>query len=162
MSLGRIAVRAAVAYLYLLITTRMSGKSVVGQATPFEFLVALILGDLIDDALWAEVSMAKFGAAVSSILVCDALVKLGAFRSRAFFHLVNGRSHVLLRDGRVDRDQLRSQQLSEADLAHLLRQKGVTDWNDVHLALIERGHDLSVIKRPNAQPATKEDRERTP
>lgn len=160
MSLGRIAVRAFVAYLYLLFTTRASGKSVVGQATPFEFLVALILGDLIDDALWAEVSMAKFGAAVGSILLCDALVKIGAFRSLRFFHLVNGRSHVLLRDGRVDREALRRQQLNEEDLAHLLRREGVTDWNDVHLALIERGHELSVIKRRDAEPVTPEDAER--
>lgn len=158
MTLGRIAVRALVAYVYLLVITRASGKSAISQATPFEFLVALILGDVIDDALWAEVSMAKFAGAAGSIMLCDALTKLGAFHWLPFFHLVNGRSGVLLRDGREDRDELRRQQLSKADLAHLLRLEGITDWNDVHLALIERGHELSVIRRPGKEPATKEDR----
>ena len=157
MSLGRIAVRALVAYVYLLITTRASGKSVVGQATPFEFLIALILGDLVDDALWAEVSMAKFGGAVGSVFLCDALTKLGAFHSWSFFHLVNGRSGVLLRDGRENHEELRRQQLSKADLAHLLRLEGITDWSKVHLALIERGHELSVIHQPGEEPATRED-----
>jgi uncharacterized membrane protein YcaP (DUF421 family) len=154
---GHIVVRAVVAYLYLLYTTRASGKRVVSQATPFDFIVALILGDLIDDALWAEVSMAKFAGAVGSVLVCDALVKFGAFHSTGFFHLVNGWSHALLRDGVEDGDELRRHQLNEDDLAHLLRQKDVSDWNDVHLALLERGAELAVIRRPGAEPATKED-----
>jgi len=158
MTLGRIAVRALVAYVYLLVITRAGGKSAISQATPFEFLVALILGDVIDDALWAEVSMAKFAGAAGSIMLCDALTKLGAFHWLPFSHLVNGRSGVLLRDGREDPDELRRQQMSKADLAHLLRLEGITDWNDVHLALIERGHELSVILRPGAKPATREDR----
>jgi uncharacterized membrane protein YcaP (DUF421 family) len=159
MSLGRIAVRAVIVYLYLLVVTRASGKRVLGQATPFDFLVALILGDLIDDALWAEVPMATFGAVVSSILVCDALTKFGAIHSPAFFHLVNGHSRPVVRDGRVERDELLREQLSEIDLAHLLRREDIDEehWNDVHLALLERGQDLSVIRRPDAEPATKAD-----
>lgn len=159
MSLARIGVRAVVVYLYLLIVTRASGKRVVGQATPFDFLVALILGDMIDDALWAEVSMAKFAVGAGSIIFCDALTKLGAFRSLWFFRLVNGPSNALLRDGRQDHDELRREQLSEADLAHLLRREGIDDWSTVHLALIERGHELSVILCPEAEPATKADAE---
>jgi uncharacterized membrane protein YcaP (DUF421 family) len=157
MSLGRIAVRAFVAYIYLWATTRASGKRIVSQATPFDFIVALILGDLIDDALWAEVGMAKFAVAVGSILLCDALVKLGAFHSLSFFHLINGRSRALLRDGREDGDELRRQQLNEGDLAHLLRLKGIEEWDKVHIALLERGHELSVILQPAEEPATKED-----
>lgn len=160
MSLGRIAVRAVVAFLYLFFMTRASGKRVISQSTPFDFLVALIVGDLIDDALWADVSMAKFAGAVGSVMLCDAVTKLAAFHWLPFYRLVNGRSGVLLRDGHEDRQELRRQQLNKGDLAHLLRLEGVTDWNDVHLALIEGGHELSVIRRPGAEPATKEDAHR--
>jgi uncharacterized membrane protein YcaP (DUF421 family) len=156
-SLGHIAVRAIVAYVYLLCVTRISGKRVVSQATPFDFIVALILGDLIDDAVWTEVPMAKFAAAVGSILVCDALTKIGAFHSMPFFHLVNGWSHAMLRDGKEDGDELRRQQMNEGDLAHLLRQKGIEDWSEVHIALLERGAELSVIKKPECEPATRKD-----
>lgn len=159
MRLGQIAVRALVAYLYLLIAARVSGKRIISQATPFDFVVALILGDLIDDALWAEVSMSKFATAVASILVCDAIVKIGAHRSHAFFHLVNGRSRAVLRDGTEDGDELRHEQLNEGDLAHLLRREGIADWDQVHIALLERGRELSVILKPEEEPATKADAE---
>ena len=157
MPLGHIVVRAIVAYAYLLFITRISGKRVISQATPFDFIVALLLGDLIDDAVWAEVSVAKFAGAVGSIMLCDALTKLGAFHSLGFFHLVNGYSHAVVRDGHKDDDELRRQQLNEADLTHLLRKKGIDDWDEVHIALLERGHDLSVIRNPEDEPATKKD-----
>ena len=160
MSLTRIAVRALVAYVYLLIITRVSGKRVVSQATPFDFLVALILGDLIDDAVWAEVSMAKFAGAVGSVMLCDAVTKIGAFHSPAFFHLVNGWPAVVLRDGVEDGDELRRNQLNEGDLQHLARSKDASDWNDVHLGVLERGAELSVIRKPGAEPATKQDVQR--
>ena len=160
MTLGQIAVRAVIAYLYLFFITRISVKRVIGQATPFDFIVALILGDLIDDALWAEVSVAKFAGAVGSIMLCDALTKLGAFHSLGFFHLVNGWSHAVVRDGKKDGDELRRHQLNESDIAHLLRLKEIEDWNEVHVALLERGHELSVIRNPEDEPATKKDLEK--
>lgn len=160
MDLGRIAVRALIAYVYLLVMTRASGKRVVSQATPFDLLVSLILGDLIDDALWGEVTMAKFAAAAGTICVCDLLVKFAAHHSDAFLRLVDGHPTPVLRDGVEDRDALRGEQLNEDDLAHLLRLQGVDDRQDVHLALVEGDHELSVIRRPGAEPAQKKDAER--
>ena len=157
MDLWRIAVRAVAAYVYLLVMARASGKRVVSQTTPFDFVMALILGDLIDDALWAEVEMAKFAAAAGSICFCDVVVKLIAYHSRRFDRLVDGVPSVVLRDGSRDGDALRREQLSENDLEHLLRLNGIERWSDVHLALVERDHDLSVIYRPGAEPAQRED-----
>lgn len=157
MELWRIAVRALAAYVYLLVMTRASGKSTISQATPFDFVVSLILGDVIDDALWAEVSLATFGAAAGSIVFCDLAVKLAALRSRAFCRLVSGVPVVGMRDGREDREALRREQLNEGDLEHLLRLDGIDRkrWSDVHLGLLERDHELSIILTPGAEPATK-------
>lgn len=158
MDIGRIAVRALVAYVYLLFNTRASGKRVIAQATPFDLVVSIILGDLIDDALWAEVSVAKFGAAVVTILACDAIVKFGAYRSNWFFRLVQGAPVAVLRDGSEDRAALRGEQMNEADLAHLLRLNGIgEDRSEVQLALIERDHEISVMLKPEAEPAQRRD-----
>lgn len=157
MGLGRIAVRALIAYVYLLVTTRASGKRVVSQATPFDLLVSLIIGDLIDDALWGEVPLAKFGAAAASIVLCDLVVRFAAHHSDAFHRLVDGQPTVVLRDGVEDREALRGEQLNEDDLAHLLRLQGVDDWKDVHLGIVEHDHEVSAILRPGAEPAQKKD-----
>lgn len=159
MDLWRIAVRALAAYIYLMITTRASGKRVISQATPFDFVVSLIVGDLIDDCIWAEVSVAKFGAAASSIFFCDAVVKLLSFHSTRFLHVVNGAPRVVLREGVEDRNELRKEQLNELDLEHLLRLDGLDRdrWSDARMAVLERDHETSLILRPGAEPAAKED-----
>lgn len=155
---ARIAVRAIVAYAYLLFTTRATGKRVVSQATPVDLIVSLIIGDLVDDLLWAEVSLAKFAVAVAAIVLTEVLVKMGTSRWPWFLALVNGRPAVVLRDGREDGHTLRREQLNEGDLAHMLRRHGVDDWNEVHVAFLETNDELSVIRRPGAEPAQKEDR----
>jgi len=159
MDLWRIAVRALVAYIYLAVTTRASGKRVVSQATPFDFVVSLIVGDLVDDCIWAEVSVAKFAAATSSIVFCDAVVTLLSFHSPRFMHFVNGRPRVVLRDGVADLRELRREQLSELDLEHLLRLDGLDrdKWKDARMAVLERDHEASLILTPGAEPATRQD-----
>jgi uncharacterized membrane protein YcaP (DUF421 family) len=134
----------------------------VSQSTPLDLMVSLIIGDLIDDALWGEVSMAKFGAAVGTIVVAELLVKMAAARWSRFHAFVDGSPTVVLREGVEDRRALRGEQMNEADLAHLLRLQGVERWSDVHVAAVEIDHQLSVILRPDAQPAQKKDAERLP
>jgi len=160
MDLWRVAVRAFVAYVYLLVMTRASGKRVISQATPFDLMVSLIVGDLIDDALWAEVSMAKFGAAAGTIVLLELFVEMAAFRWRWFYRLVSGTPRVILRDGVEDRDALRREQLNEDDVAHLMRLDGFDDWSEIQLAIIERDHEASVIRCRGAEPATKADAEK--
>src|SRR5688500_14997633 len=97
MGLTHIATRALITYLYLLAMTRMSGKRVVSQATPFDLLVSLIVGDLVEDAVWAEVSISKFAGAVGTIFVLDAIVRFSSHHSSRFHSLVAGVPAVVIR-----------------------------------------------------------------
>jgi uncharacterized membrane protein YcaP (DUF421 family) len=155
---ARIAIRALTAFAYLAIMTRVSGKRIVGQATPFDFVISLIVGDLIDDAIWAEIPMSMFAAAAGSIFIADSITKIAAFRSRRFFQLVNGAPDVVLRDGVEDRGALRRGQLNEGDLAHLLRLKGIAKFEQLRLAIFERDHSLSIFWKKECEPATRRDR----
>ena len=159
MDLWQIAVRAIIAYIYLFFTTRASGKRTIGQATPFDFIVSLIVGDLVDDALWAEVSMAKFGAAVGSIFICDAIDKILASQFAWFHRLVNGLPTIVLRDGVEDRKELKREQLSIDDLTHLCRLHGlgIEKWNEIRLGLFERDHSVATLPPNWAEPAQRKD-----
>jgi len=69
----RIAVRAAAAYIYLLVLLRTAGRRAIRHGTTFDFVLALILGDMVDDALWSEVPFAQFAVATATLV----LMKLG-------------------------------------------------------------------------------------
>ncbi|HEX7778038.1 MAG TPA: hypothetical protein VF424_02300 [Vicinamibacterales bacterium] len=73
MELASIATRALASYLFLLALLRLAGNRFVRQGTTFDFVLALILGDLIDDAIWSEVPMAQFVVAAGTLLLLKLL-----------------------------------------------------------------------------------------
>ena len=63
----RIAMRALFAYVLLLVLVRISGKRTVTQGSPFDLAVALILGELVDNLLMAQVTAAQFTVAAGVV-----------------------------------------------------------------------------------------------
>ncbi len=49
LDLTGIALRVSVMYIFALVLVRMAGKQSLGQLTPMDFVVTLIIGDLFDD-----------------------------------------------------------------------------------------------------------------
>ena len=80
MDLFGIAARAVVAYLTLLILVRVTGKQSIRHGTTFEFVIALVIGDMVDNAIWAEVSLAKFLVAVGTLFAAHWAVESANFR----------------------------------------------------------------------------------
>jgi uncharacterized membrane protein YcaP (DUF421 family) len=154
---ARIAVRALIGYAYLLFATRASGKRAVAQATPFDFVMALIVGDVIDDAIWAEVAISRFGAAVSTLCIADVLVKMLSSRFDAFHRVVAGKPRIVLANGVPVRAQMRRDQLSDANLAALLRLEDADKWKEVRAGRVELDGELSVEKHDWAEPPQRRD-----
>jgi uncharacterized membrane protein YcaP (DUF421 family) len=77
----RIAARVAVAYVVLLVMVRVGGKRLVRHASPFDFTLSLVLGDMVDDLFWAEVDASVFVVAVGALMVIHICVELIQFRA---------------------------------------------------------------------------------
>ena len=75
------------------------------------------------------------------------LISLGARGWPRLGWLVKGQSDLLIKNGKVDRGELKRAHMTDDDLAEDLRQKGVGDPTDVKEARLERDGVLSVIKR---------------
>ena len=75
----RIAVRALFVYVYMLALIRLSGKRTVRQVSVPSFVLAVIIGDLLDDAIWADVPMSEFVVASGTLVFVNLLVSLDAF-----------------------------------------------------------------------------------
>ena len=65
----RIAVRIVFTYILLRIFVRLAGKRSVKHASPFDFTVSLIIGDMMDDAIWAEVDAGTFVVATAALMI---------------------------------------------------------------------------------------------
>jgi uncharacterized membrane protein YcaP (DUF421 family) len=77
----RIIIRVAIAYVVLLVLVRLSGKRTVAQGSPFDFTVALVLGDLVDDLVWAEVRASTFIVAAGMLTLTHTAFDLLRYRA---------------------------------------------------------------------------------
>jgi uncharacterized membrane protein YcaP (DUF421 family) len=80
MELWRIVVRALLVYVFALAIIRIAGKRTVGQTDLSSFVVVLVIGDMFDDMLWAEVPAAQFVVGVGALMLTHVAVGLGLFR----------------------------------------------------------------------------------
>jgi uncharacterized membrane protein YcaP (DUF421 family) len=80
MDLTRLVVRIVFVWIFTLTLVRVSGKRMVKQADVGSFVVALILGDMIDDVFWSEVAAAEFVVAAGTLVLVHLLLSLDAFR----------------------------------------------------------------------------------
>lgn len=150
MSLGilHVAVRAVFGYLALLALLRASGKRTVAQGTAFDFVLALILGDMVDDLLWGEVPAAGFVVAVATFTMAHTVVSWLTYLSPAVERVVAGQATVLLSRGQPEEKGLRDEHVTEGDLEELLRHRGIPreQWAEVELALLEENGHASVAR----------------
>jgi len=79
----RIAIRILLVYVVLRVFVRISGKRAVKHASPFDFTVALIIGDMMDDAIWAEVGASVFAVGVGVLMITHIVLDYVRFRMEA-------------------------------------------------------------------------------
>jgi uncharacterized membrane protein YcaP (DUF421 family) len=146
----------------LLALLRASGKRTIHQGTPFDFVLALVLGDMIDDLLWGDVEAARFVAAVGSLTLCHTVIALLTSRVEFLADLIEGRPIVLMRSGALVRKGMRRERLSESEAEALLRVAGVErdEWDEVETATIEESGGVSLIRKPEFREAVRADLQR--
>jgi uncharacterized membrane protein YcaP (DUF421 family) len=154
------ALRATVIYVFLLVLIRLLGKRTVGHSSAFDFMVALVLGELVDEPIYGDVGMAQALLALAVIGGWHALNEFLSYRSPRVERLTGGAPRVLVRHGVVDRRAMAAERVNDEELSSLLRQQGIDDLADVEAATLEPSGRLSVLKRPEARELRKGDLDR--
>ena len=78
----RIAARAVFAYVILLVLMRLSGKRTIKHGSTCDFTIALMVGDLVDDMIWAEVAVGQFVVAASVLFTVHMAFDVARFKSQ--------------------------------------------------------------------------------
>ena len=140
--------RATAVYVAVLVMVRLSGKRTVGQFTPFDLLVVVLLGTAVQNSLIGEDTSLLGGLILAATLLGSNWVvgKLSS-RSRRFDELVEGKPVILVRHGHVFRDELARQSLSEHDFAIARRSAGYATLSEIALAVLESSGEITFIRR---------------
>lgn len=140
--------RACIVYFILLLLIRASGKRTMGQFTPFDMLLVVLLGNAVQNALLGQDASVGGGLLLATtLLLLNWLVGLVSARSARMEALVEGVPVLLARDGKVYQDVLRRELISRADFDKAMRESGVEDIDDIHLAVLETNGHITLVTR---------------
>ena len=138
--------RAAAVYVVLMVLIRASGKRSVGEFTPFDMVVVILLAESVQGSLNAGDESLGGGLLIATTLVAlNWLVGFVSARSPAFDRLTEGEPVVLLRDGRALMRALRRNNIPETDLDEAIRRAGLPDRSRVAWAVLETDGKITVI-----------------
>lgn len=140
--------RAVAVYVVVLLMVRLSGKRTVGQFTPFDLLVVVLLGTAVQNSLIGEDTSLLGGLILAATLLgLNWSVGKLSSRSRRFDEMVEGKPVILVRHGHLFRDELARQSLSEHDFAIARRSAGYAALGDIALAVLESSGEITFIRR---------------
>lgn len=142
-----IVARTSIVYLALLVGLRLTGKRQVGQLTPFDLLLLLLLANAVQNAMVGPDTSVWGGlVAAGTLFAANGIVAMFARRSPAAARLVEGTPTILVRHGSVLAENLAQEGISREDLQRALREHGVEEMSAVRSAILEVDGSISVLK----------------
>lgn len=141
--------RAAAAYAFLVLLLRLAGRRTLGELTPFDFVVLLMVGDLMSETLVRDDASFVAGTVLCATLVgLDIVLAVVKTRSRRVERWLEGEPVVLVRDGQPLHHVMRLARVGEEDvLAAARTHQGLEHMEEIRLAVLECTGTISVIPR---------------
>jgi uncharacterized membrane protein YcaP (DUF421 family) len=145
-SLALIVVRTVAVYLVLFIAIRAAGKREIGQMTPFDLVVLLVISNAVQNAMIGPDTSLTGGllAALCLLFINHVVARLG-LKSRWLQEQLVGHAAVLVSDGRLMDENLQREGVSADEVTQALREHGVDELKTVELAVLEVDGTISVV-----------------
>ena len=140
--------RAVAVYVVLLALIRLSGKRTMGQFTPFDMLLIVLLGTAVQNSLIGDDVSLLGGLLLAAVLIAlNWCVAWMTSRSRRAERTIEGAPVVLARNGKLFERVLQRELVSDSDFQEALRMNNVEDVSEVELALLETNGSISVVPK---------------
>ncbi len=144
---GQIVLRTLVIYTLILLGVRLSGKREVGQMTPFDLTLLLLLSNAVQNAMTGpDTSLVGGVAAAGTLLVVNYLIAEYAGVNRRFRRWIEGSPTLLIYDGKVIEAHMAREHVSLDELQRALREHSVGKISDVMLGVLEVDGSISLLK----------------
>ena len=145
-------------FFILLFIVKFLGKTQISQITPFDFISALVLGEIVGNAIYdpeTSFGVILFASSIWGCLIY--LTEMATQKSVRLRHLFEGKPSMIIKKGRLDWAELKVNRLDIDQLQQLLRAKGVFSVQEVEYAILENNGSISVLRKAEADQPTCQD-----
>lgn len=139
--------RGALVYFALLIMVRVSGKRTVGQFTPFDLLVVMLLSEAVSNSLSGGDESVVGGLLIAVTLVAlNLAVAFGTSKSKKIAEIIDGSPVLIGRDGVVFEAVIKRVRVGMNDVEQALREADC-DIDQMASAVLESDGSISIMKK---------------
>lgn len=151
-------IRTVLIYVFLLFTMRLMGKRQLGELEISELVSTLLLSDIAALPITnQEIPLAYALVPILTITAFEVGTSLLLTKVPRLKDLLSTRPSMVIRKGKIDQTELLKNRISIDELVSELRQKNITDIDDVNYAIIEQNGKMTVIPKADvSQPTRKE------
>ncbi|WP_137742705.1 DUF421 domain-containing protein [Robertmurraya siralis] len=142
-------------YIALFALTKIMGKTQITQITPFDFISALILGELVGNAIYDN--DIKFQKVIYAVVIWGILIFITEIltqKKKGLRKLLEGKPSIVIRKGKIDYGMLKKAHLDINQLQHLLRSRGIFSVRECEYAILETDGSISVLRKSSYEPVT--------
>jgi len=141
-----IAARTAIVYVALLLGLRLAGKREMGQMTPFDLVVILLIANAVQNGMLGPDTSLLGGLIAATVLIVGNYALAGA-RERVPWlrRAVEGEPTLLVRDGAFLAKDMRREGIEPEEVMMAIREHGIGDVKEVQTAVLETDGSISVV-----------------
>jgi uncharacterized membrane protein YcaP (DUF421 family) len=151
------AARSLAVYALMLVVIRALGKRTVGNFAAFDLIVAMMLGEVVDEIIYGDVSFLQGTVSILVIAGAQATNAWLSWWDHGWDKVLEGQPTIVVRNGALVESGMRAERMNGKDVVAHLRSQGVRDMREVELALVEDDGSVSVLRRKWAEPVTNAD-----
>ena len=150
-------VRTLLIYLFTFIVMRLMGKRELSDMQPFDLVITLFIAQLASTPMSDPSTPLFYGLVpILGLFVLHRLVSFCALKNEKIRQWFCGSPLVIISEGIIREDVMRSANYTLSDLEAQLRQKDVFSFSEVEYAILETDGGLSVLLKDTFQQPTNE------
>ena len=140
----QMTLRAVAVFVLTLALIRLAGRRSLGQHRAFDTCTTVLMGSVLSRAVVGASPFWPTMAAGATIVLLHRLVAMASLRWPWFESLVSGDKRELMKDGRLDEDEMRKGLITGRDLDEAVRKKSGNESSPLERAVLERDGSIAA------------------
>ena len=143
-----LVIRAAVVYVLILVLTRAMGRRELAQMQPFDLIMLVVLGDLVQQGVTQnDFSVTGLILAAGTIAAMTVLVSWANWRFAQIRPVLEGEPIILVQNGELIERNVRRNRITPEEVAAAAREQQVASFEDIAWAVLETSGQISIIPK---------------
>ena len=150
---------SALSFVALFIIAKLLGKKQVGELDFIDYVVGISIGSIAAEMATNTADKPFYDYLISFAVyfLLTLIIDILSTKTNLLKKFFKGSPLVIIKDGKIDYEQLKKSKLDINDIISLAREKNYFNFDDIAYGIFETDGTLSVLPKSNLQPLVSKD-----